>query len=257
MQWLRREQQLEYRQYRWVQLKQTDATRHKGLNFFNVDRKVPIERKRKTKKRKLELDVVWEPKFVNEVKKQMVYEYVDDITGVNMVEIHVDLLPVSCRETIGPKVGRFNATAGGNLSVRCQANEKPIIKVGQDESIFKMYTLNRSRWTMSKKAPPRKKTEGKGNMKVVFLDEIYGFAYNTLSEDQWAQFQRERAPGFKFEKPACVHWVYGAEKAKTNIRNEQLGIEREDGDGLLTVRISDFCSHPGPIVCLHVRVACL
>lgn len=212
-------------------MSKVNALRCRALNFFSADKKVPLKRRRKTKVKKTE--IIWDPTFTAAMKAQMVYEY--EIEGDNgeqvpMVEIHVDLVPVSLREDLGPAVGRYGVRAGGFLSVRMQEGDLPIIKVGQDESIFKMYTLNSRRWSMKKKAPVRKKTAGKGNMKIVFIDEMYGFGYNTLTDEQWCEFQKSRRPGWKFEHPCCEHWVYGKERADMNARLEKDG-ELDDSDG--------------------------
>ena len=149
-----------------------DCIRCHALDFFNVNNKVPLKCRQKTRVKKTE--IIWDPTFTAAMKEQMIHEYVVDQGGekVSMVEIHVDLVPVSLRESLGPKVGRFNVQAGGSLSVRMQGDELPLIKVGQDESIFKMYALSSRRWSVNKKSVARKKTEGKGNMKIVYVSLV-------------------------------------------------------------------------------------
>ena len=57
---------------------------------------------------------------------------------------YVDLLPVDVRAAIDVTVN--GKRMGGQLSVRFPAGEKLIIKVGQDETVFKMYQMNKSCW---------------------------------------------------------------------------------------------------------------
>ena len=52
---------------------------------------------------------------------------------------------------------------GGNLSIRCRVGEQPIIKIGQDESIFKQFVISKSKWYLPDGTTnPDPKTEGDG-----------------------------------------------------------------------------------------------
>ena len=109
------------------------------------------------------------------------------------MEVHVDILPVWWRTD-----SRFSATVnnfnmGGRLSERKPAGALPIIKVGFDETVFKMYQMNRSAWEMDGVKLILRKTDGKGVMYAVFKDEVCGFAYNQLSQQQWDKFKAHRA----------------------------------------------------------------
>ena len=136
---------------------------------------------------------------------EQVYHYtIED--GIQMVEVHVDLLPVQMRQDEGTKVrihGVKGISMGGKLSVRYNATEwaamysgeslPPIgIKVGTDEVNFKMYAMAKKYWTMDRKKKIAPKNEGKGNMKVAWVDEVMGLAYNHLPTALLDKFQSER-----------------------------------------------------------------
>jgi hypothetical protein len=136
--------------------------------------------------------------------------------GDGRVEVHVDILPVWWR-----KDSRFSATVnnfnmGGRLSERKPAGALPIIKVGFDETVFKMYQMNRSAWEMDGVKLILRKTEGKGVMYAVFKDEVCGFAYNQLSQQQWDKFKAHRATmndelgQTLYPQPGMHLHVYGA-----------------------------------------------
>ena len=151
--------------------------------------------------------------------KETVYHYRGNAEGkpvgpeqegaVDWVELHVDLLPQEWREEIGATVNGFKM--GGRLSVRfrSEGDQRPLIKAGQDETIFKMYDLNKSSWFLDNVRRCERKTEGKGNMKSLFMDEMTGAGCNQVSEEKWAAFQAARKQGFTHENPALVHWEYG------------------------------------------------
>ena len=69
----------------------------------------------------------------------------------------------------------------------------PIVKIGGDEVIFKMHSENKSHWEIDKLKVIAPKSEGKGNMKAVMVDEIVGLAGNGIPpqkiEDFFFQFR--------------------------------------------------------------------
>jgi hypothetical protein len=118
--------------------------------------------------------------------------------GQSILEVHVDLLPVFWRAE-----ERFTSTVtstagdefkvGGKLSTRMPEGVLPIIEVGFDETMFKMYQMNRSAWEMDQVRRILRKTDGKGVMFAVFKDEVCGLGYNLLTDEQWEQFKIHRA----------------------------------------------------------------
>ena len=90
--------------------------------------------------------------------------------------------------------------------------------------------MNKATWALAGLIKLRRKTEGKGNMKIVcvcvyvhapicvrvcvcidrFKDEIFGLGYNHLPKELWDKFNRVRQQG-KHDRPALVHWEYGKE----------------------------------------------
>ena len=147
------------------------------------------------------------------LSKEMLHFY-DDEQGVKMVELHIDLVPITWRQhgvtiqnrkysVVELKIHGIKTSMGGNLSVRYNQDywgatfkgEKlpPVgIKVGTDEVNFKMYAMSKKYWIINgvKKIAP--KTEGKGNMKVAWVDEVFGLAYNHLPTALLLKFQNNR-----------------------------------------------------------------
>ena len=78
----------------------------------------------------------------------MIFRFYGAVEGVKgpvpSVEVHVNLLPpdICCwkYETIN------GMNMGGCLSVRFPEGELPVIKFGEDETIFKIYVINHSSW---------------------------------------------------------------------------------------------------------------
>ena len=128
-----------------------------------------------------------------------------------------------------------------------------MIKVGVDEVIFKMYNENSSAWTIDKKEKLRRKTESKGNMKIVFKDEVFGLGYNTLPEEIWTAFQEDR-PRRKiattsegktemqchFLRPSLVHWEYGKEDETDEDGNKLKGYWTAEDNLILQEEFMDL-----------------
>ena len=93
---------------------------------------------------------------------------------------------------------------GGCLSVRFPEGMSPIVKIGADEIIFKMHSENKCHWEMNKLKVISPKSEGKGNMKVVFVDEIVGLAGNGIPPQMKERFQRLRKQGYEIKNPMIV-----------------------------------------------------
>ena len=72
-----------------------------------------------------------------------------------------------------------------------------------------MHSMNESRWEMEGVKVISAKSEGKGKMKVVFIDEIVGLAGNGIIDKTMKDFQRKRKLGYTFENPMFVEWEYG------------------------------------------------
>ena len=105
------------------------------------------------------------------------YKYVDG-TGIEMVEYHVD--------TLDDFQIRMNKTKyGGNLSIRKDPNDKPLIIFGHDECIFKQYLLTKKSWF----GPDGElalvpKDEGQGVMISALQSREFGFGMCLTEEEQ-------------------------------------------------------------------------
>lgn len=92
-------------------------------------------------------------------------------------EFHVDDHEIAfmqhCNET---------TAFGGHLSVRKPAHLKPIIKIGQDECVFKQYLQNHSQWYLPDGTTAiRPKTDGDGVMISAFTSREFGFGHPLMN----------------------------------------------------------------------------
>jgi hypothetical protein len=95
----------------------------------------------------------------------------EDSSGNSMVELHVDDHPIFQKES-------NNLPYGGRLSVRKDPLEKPLMILGQDECIFKQFTLTTKSWTDpdgTRSLLP--KDDGQGVMVSSFVCRELGFGY--------------------------------------------------------------------------------
>ncbi|KAI2504135.1 hypothetical protein MHU86_10335 [Fragilaria crotonensis] len=80
---------------------------------------------------------------LGKVTKGSGYKYTDELTGKAMVEYHVD----TCRGFMDC-MNEQTSIFGGNLSVRMNPDERPVISFGQDECIVKQYySFTNKSWT--------------------------------------------------------------------------------------------------------------
>ena len=77
-----------------------------------------------------------------------------------------------------------------------------------DEVIFKMYATNQSSWEADGVEKISHKGDGKGNLKVVFVDEVTGLVGKNITVEQWEQFNEKRNKDHEFNNPILVHWEY-------------------------------------------------
>ena len=79
--------------------------------------------------------------------------------------------------------------------MRKKTDEKPLILIGQDESIFKQYLLTNSQWALpdgQKALLP--KDEGQGIMISAFVSREFGYGHDLTQQqlDQINQFRKNK-----------------------------------------------------------------
>jgi hypothetical protein len=129
------------------------------------------------------------------------YKYNKKNTNEAYVELHVDdhlLFHEECSML----------PFGGNLSVRRNSDEKPLILFGQDECIFKQYNLSSKSWTNPDGVRAlRPKDEGQGVMVSSFISREFGFGLK-LNASQLDRINRYRSrtqqAHYKDEKAAVT-----------------------------------------------------
>lgn len=180
------------------------------------------------------------------------YHYKDSNNN-EMVEFHVDDSPAFEHMVSTSKFG-------GNVSVRKNQHEKPIMSIGQDECIFKQYTFTPKSWSApdgSKAIIP--KDEGMGIMISAFVSREFGFGMK-ISENDLAVINKARentqyadseaaitvhgnankCPLTK--SPFTVEFEYGAEK-EGYWKYEHMSIQMEDCVDCLKVLYPQFDLH--------------
>ena len=97
-------------------------------------------------------------------------------------------------------VDYWNCFGGGteginpSRSIRVSSNARPIMIVGQDESVFAQYLLGAKTWVGPKgQRPLLPKSEGDGFMLSAFVSREFGFG-RQLTEMELEQINRERRP---------------------------------------------------------------
>ena len=136
--------------------------------------------------------------------KEIGYKYTQD--NSTYYEFHVDDHP-SFQERCN---NNPSCPFGGFLSVRFPTdppNLKPIIKIGQDESIYKQYTISKRQWFLPDgTSAPNPKTEGDGVMISGFTSRDFGFGFD-LSPAQLGivnEYRRTRGHDEYVDKEAAI-----------------------------------------------------
>ena len=177
--------------------------------------------------------------FHKSIMDQTVYFY-EDASGVSMVEVHVDCLPVEFRVRIGTKVTTthgYTFNMGGCRSIRVDPSHshsdapdvswwehtypgepaRAVDQNGFDECCFKQYNDTLKKWMKDKQTKMKHKTDGKGLMKAVFKNEIFGVGYNYFPIELVKLFDAQRDPTtHNFKYAPFVNWEYDT---KTVIQN--------------------------------------
>ena len=97
------------------------------------------------------------------------FEYCNEGNGTQMIELHVD----SCTESI---LQGNVLTFGGNLSVRCPSDAKPLVIFGQDECVFSQFLLPTKQWVgPNGERALLPKTDGMSLMVSAFQSREFGF----------------------------------------------------------------------------------
>ena len=104
--------------------------------------------------------------------------------GENYEEFHVD-------DSNAFLKARDTFKMGGNLSVRFPSGSKPLLRMGQDESIYKAHQFPSGGWMCEGATVLRPKTEGVGDMVSAFADCARGFGLE-MSDAELAEVNAKR-----------------------------------------------------------------
>ena len=104
--------------------------------------------------------------------------------GASYEEFHVD-------DSDAFLSARAKFAMGGNLSVRFPAGAKPLLRMGQDESIYKAFQFPSRSWACDGATVLLLKTEGVGDMVSAFTDTALGFGLK-MTDEQLATVNANR-----------------------------------------------------------------
>lgn len=151
----------------------------------------------------VEYEVEWDwPDEQDPTQNEVTWEKESNLT--NAVEALHEFL-ASQPKTPGCKFGHIVGVC------RCA---RPLIHVGQDESIFKAYQCSSYQWVVQGVRGLRKKTDGPGEMVSGFKDELRGFGHPLAPQELAAlnSFRKARGRDPLTTSPAVRFLSYGKNK---------------------------------------------
>ena len=136
------------------------------------------------------------------------YKYKNGENNPTLFEFHVDDHPTFQQHC-------SNLQFGGHLSVRKKESEKPLILLGQDESIFKQYTLSPKQWSLPDGiTAPNPKEDGQGVMLSSFVSRDFGYGHD-LTESQLIEVNNYRRGKCYVDEEAAI--AVNGKKEKNNL----------------------------------------
>ena len=108
--------------------------------------------------------------------------------GVEHREYHIDTHPILFQFVRKKEMG-------GDLSVRKEKKEKPIIFIGQDETVFKQFSYSKKAWhapTGQTQLLP--KSDGYSRMISAYVSRVFGLGIH-LSQEQLKTINKDKRSG--------------------------------------------------------------
>ena len=116
-----------------------------------------------------------EAKTINDLNVDFGYSYFDIITNQERLEFHVDYWNrvIAATDTNQQMIQKEKKPT---TSIRVSSQTRPLMIIGQDESVFAQYLLGSKMWVGPKgQRPLLPKTEGDGYMLSAFVSREFGF----------------------------------------------------------------------------------
>jgi hypothetical protein len=136
-----------------------------------------------------------EAKIIKDLDVSFGYHYIDIRTGAPWIEFHVDYWTRCTAQQDQEPEPEVREKKEASLSVRVSSGAKPIMIIGQDESVFAQYLLGSKTWVGPKgQRPLLPKSEGDGYMLSAFVSRELGFG-RTLTDDELVRINLERRIG--------------------------------------------------------------
>ena len=123
-------------------------------------------------------------------------------SGESFEEFHVD-------DSDAFLSARAKFAMGGNLSVRFPAGAKPLLRMGQDESIYKAFQFPFRSWGCDGATVLLPKTEGVGDVLSAFTEPTLGFGLR-MPDEQLAKVNANRR-GIEYSSADSATAINGTE----------------------------------------------
>ena len=204
----------EMRQHVWVQMPLEQykcALDKKNRSGKKRDQSGKVRKKKKKKARSDDEN----NKSIEHFYDSLTYHYQPKETGIDMVEVHVDVAySYTDEDNLNEFLPKLPAE-GGWLSTRMFPCICPLCEIGQDEVVFHPNTMNEMAWTIDDVSPLRSKGgTGGGKMISGFKSRVFGFGLK-MSEEELEEVNSKRRRGktyTSYAKEAATFLTGTAEK---------------------------------------------
>ena len=127
------------------------------------------------------------------------YGYHDIISNQDMIEFHVDYWSQRQHEAAAnDNANNIDRQVTPTTSIRISSRTRPLMIIGQDESVFAQYLLGSKTWVGPKgQRPLLPKSDGDGYMLSAFVAREFGFGRETMTAAELANVNNARRGAHK------------------------------------------------------------
>jgi hypothetical protein len=135
---------------------------------------------------------VHEATTIKDLNPEFGYTYFDIVSDQERIEFHVDYWNQIIHTTTNANQQSIQQHKKPTTSIRVSSQARPLMIIGQDESVFAQYLLVSKTWIGPKgQRPLLPKTEGDGYMLPAFVSSEFGFG-KEMTEAELAKVNDER-----------------------------------------------------------------
>jgi len=124
------------------------------------------------------------------------YHYLDIVSNEQRVEFHIDYFNQVQEKNLPQQIQEHQDPT---MSIRVARGARPLMLIGQDESVFAQYLMPSKNWMgPNGEVPLLPKSEGDGYMLSAFISRDFGFG-RQLSNDELLRINREKRIGQQYK----------------------------------------------------------